>query len=116
MKLEAGGQQQNAVLSSRLRYQDRTLLWGRIQLYRDRIEIKGFGWTGWHSRTIQLTEVEMIDWRAGDRFNLDVLLYGGTLLTVGVNGAGLWKYQVEELAPNIKRATHPAPERLESAA
>ena len=53
------------LLSSRFRYHDRRMFFGRMQLFQDRIEVFGLHWSGIHRRTIPLSEVEQVEWWTG---------------------------------------------------
>ena len=94
------------LLSSRFRYPDRRMFFGRMQLFQDRIEVFGLHWRGMHRRTIPLSDVEQVEWWTGapDRVNLEIRLHTGEALPVWVQGAGLWKFKIEEHAERIDRS------------
>ena len=87
------------LLSSRFRYAHRRFLFSRARLYRDRITLWGLGWTGLHRRTISLRDVVRLNWRTDSHraANMTIYLRDAEPVRLWVNGAGLWKYEVDAL-------------------
>lgn len=87
-----------ALLSSRFRYARRRLFFGRARLYPDHIALFEIGWRGFRRRKIFLRDVERISWRTDSEraANLTLHLHHGDPIRIWVEGAGLWKYRVDE--------------------
>ncbi|MFQ5568477.1 MAG: hypothetical protein ACE5G0_02310 [Rhodothermales bacterium] len=90
------------LLSGRFRYAYRFLLFGRARLYRDRIVFSGMTWTSIHRRTVLLSDVARVSWRTNSERSVNMTLYlqNGESLRIWLNGAGLWKYRIEERLGN----------------
>lgn len=88
---------EHLLLTSSFRYADRRFLFGRAQLYPDRIELFGLHWTGIHRRTIALGEVVRLSWRTDSQrlANMTLYLQDDDPVRLWINGAGLWKYQID---------------------
>lgn len=105
-------------LTNRFRFGDTFVLWGRARLLADRVVLSWFGWSGLRRRTILLDEIERLDWWAafqGDA-NLTMTLRSGETLALQIEASGLWKYEIEERAPRLRRTTTDRPSPMASAA
>ena len=92
----------NVLRSSRFRYADRRTLWGRVQLYRDRLVFTSVHGTGICRRVIRLADVTALTWCDGARpgkANFSLTLKDGEVFNVWIKSAGLWKFEVESLMP-----------------
>lgn len=105
------------LLSSRFGYADRTVFFGRARLFADRIDLKGWSWTGRHRRVILLHEVEQVRWWSGRDHSANLVLYleDGGRVSLRVGASGLWKYQIEALLGRQLNVTDDLPEHLSSA-
>ena len=85
------------LLSSSFRYAERRFLFARIRLYADRIELYGLHWRGAHHRTIALHDVARLSWRTDSQRTANMTLYlrDDEAIRLWVEGAGLWKYQID---------------------
>ena len=88
---------EHLLLSSSFRYADRRFLFGRVRLYGDRIELFGLHWRGIHRRTIALRNVVRLSWRTDTErsANMTLYLHDDEPVRLWVEGAGLWKYQID---------------------
>lgn len=89
-----------ALLSSRVSDADRSLVYLRARLFRDRIEFRGLGWSGWYRRDVPLSEVERVHWRSGQPGAINFVIYVHDAASIKLHikkGGGLWKYRIEEL-------------------
>ncbi len=108
---------EHPLLSSRFRYADRRFLFGRIRLYRDRIDLFGLHWRGLHRRTIALREVARLSWRTDTErsANMTIYLRDDEAVRLWVEGAGLWKYQIDARLGNQLNVADDLPGSMPSA-
>jgi len=78
------------------------VLWGRARLYPDRIELIEIRWTGVRRRTILLRDVERISWRTDTQrtANISIYRHNDSPVRFWIQGAGLWKYQIDACLGN----------------
>lgn len=108
-----------ALLSGRFRSQGQRVFPGKISLYADRIVFCGLLWKGKAGRTLPLSDVASVVWHDGLRppeSNITLCLQDGSVVDFWVKSAGLWKFKIEELAPNLKPMENPLPEAIQPAA
>lgn len=87
---------EHPVLTSRCRYANRRLFFGRARLYRDRVVLAGWTWTGRYTRTIALADVQRIRWFSESSGpNFVFYLRDGEAVRLRLQAGGLWKCQVE---------------------
>jgi hypothetical protein len=67
--------------------EDRWLLWARVQLYPDRLELTGWSLAGWHQREIPLERVAVVD-HEDDRLQLG--LQSGETVSLLLEDPGRW--------------------------
>ena len=105
------------LLTSRFRYADRRFLFGRAHLYPDRIELFGLHWTGIHRHTIVLDEVARLSWRTDSQraANMTLYLRDDDPVRLWINGAGLWKYQIDARLGKRLNVTDELPGSMASA-
>ena len=117
MSREHNYQSEQCLLTSRFRYAHRRFLYGRAQLYPDRIELFGLHWTGVHRRTIVLGEVARLSWRTDSQraANMTLYLHDDDPVRLWINGAGLWKYQIDARLGNRLNVTEDLPGSMTSA-
>ena len=87
----------SVLLSSSFRYADRRFLYARARLYADRIEFYGVHWTGVHRSTIALHDIARLSWRTDSQrsANMTIYLHNDEAVRLWIEGAGLWKYQID---------------------
>jgi hypothetical protein len=86
----------DAVTSSHLHHVDRRWVWGRLLLDEEALHLRYVGGCNGRRR-IALAEIQSVAWSSEDyRRNLTLYLTNGTLCVLGVSGAGLLKYQLDE--------------------
>ncbi len=70
-------------------------MYGRARLYEDRIKLFTLRWRG---RTVYLRDVARVVWRTDSEESVNFLLFlhDGGVVPLWMNGAGLWKYWIEE--------------------
>ena len=85
------------LLTSSFRYAERRFLFARARLYWDRIELYGLHWRGVHRRTVALRDVARLSWRTDSlrSANMTLHLHNDEPVRLWVEGAGLWKYQID---------------------
>ena len=105
------------LLSSSFRYADRRFLFGRARLYWDRIELYGLHWRGLHRRTIALRDVLRLSWRTDSLRSANMTLYlrDEEPVRLWVEGAGLWKYQIDACLGNQLNVADDLPGSMTSA-
>ena len=105
------------LLTSSFRYADRRFLYGRAQLYPDRIDLFGLHWTGIHRRTIVLDEVARLSWRTDSQraANMTLYLRDDDPVRLWIDGAGLWKYQIDARLGKRLNVTDDLPGSMTSA-
>lgn len=64
----------------------------------DRIKLFTLRWRGVHWRTVYLHDVARVVWRTDSEESVNFLffLHDGGVIPLWMNGAGLWKYWIEE--------------------
>jgi deoxyribodipyrimidine photolyase-like uncharacterized protein len=82
------------VLSTRFQFRDPVLLWARMRLYADRLELKGWRVRGRYSRQIRLQQVLQADATSDD--SLLLWLSTGETVRFRVREAPRWKRTIEE--------------------
>lgn len=89
----------SVLLSSGFRYADRRFLYARARLYADRIELYGVHWKGPYLHTIALRDIARLSWRTDSQrsANMTVYLHNAEAVRLWIQGAGLWKYQIDAL-------------------
>ena len=97
------------LLTAPFRYPDQWMLFGRAKLFEDRISLFSIHLTGIRRRTLLLADLVGLEWWSGDQggANLHLDLKDGSSVLLWVKGAGLWKFNIQERAPNLKQ-TSPA--------
>ncbi len=108
-----------ALMSGRIRTECRGFISGKMCLYADRITIVEFTWKGAKRRAIPLANIASVRWQDGLRppdANLSLSLHDGSVVEVWVKSAGLWRFKIEELAPNLEAAPVIIPEAIQPAA
>lgn len=91
--------------TSPFRYEHRRTLWGRARLYRDRLVFDSVHGTGVRRRVIRLEAVAAVTWLDGRRpgqANFVLTLHDGETVSLWIKSAGLWKVDVEALAPDLR--------------
>ena len=108
---------EHILLMSRFRYAHRRFLYGRAQLYPDRIELFGLHWTGIHRRTIALREVVRLSWRTDTARSANMTLYlrDEEPVRLWITGAGLWKHQIDARLGKRLNVTDELPGSMTSA-
>ena len=94
--------EERVLLTSRFRCEHHRVLWGRARLYPDRIELIEIRWTGVRRRTILLRDVERISWRTDTQrtANISIYRHNDSPARFWIQGAGLWKYQIDACLGN----------------
>lgn len=107
------GEDAAAVRVTPFRYGDRRMLFARARLFEDRLELSGLHWRGWHQRTIPLSQIKSVDWWSGAESGPNFVLHlrNSDSLSLWMKGAGLWKYRIEEHAPNLTDEQSRRPDR-----
>ncbi len=87
------------LLSSRIRFLERGLIFGRARLYFDRIIVKGWTWQGRIRKTIRLKDVSSVNWwtLTDDGPNLSIGTNNGGSLAFWVKSPGVWRFRIQEL-------------------
>ena len=103
------------LLTAPFQYRDRWTLFGRAKLFEDHISLFSIHLTGLRRHTFPLADLVGVEWWSGNpdgNANLRLDLKDGRSLLLWVKGAGLWKFNIQEWAPNLeqtspKRVTKP---------
>ena len=80
------------VLSGRFRFHNPSLLWARVRLYKDRLELSGWQMQGRYVRRIPLQQVLQADVLKAD--SLLLWLSNGETVRLRVQGALRWKQAI----------------------
>lgn len=86
------------VLSSRFKPAERSLMFAFAQLRRDRIEFKGWSFSGRWSETIAISEIVDVEWWSGvaGQPNMRLLMKNGEERVFWLKEAGLWTYEIQK--------------------
>lgn len=86
----------DAVISSHLHHVDRRWVWGQLSIDEGALHLWYVGGRNGRRR-IALAEIHSVAWSSEDyRRNLTLYLRNGTMCVLGVSGAGLLKYHLDE--------------------
>jgi hypothetical protein len=90
------------LFTSSFRYPDRTLVWSKMALLEDRLELSGWGWRGRHHRVLPLEDIVGVQWWTGKgSANLRIRLKERAHVKLFVEAAGLWKHRIQARAPRL---------------
>ena len=103
-------------LESRYRRPDRWILYGRARLFQDHLAFFEIRWTGTHRFTIPLQDVTEVQWWSSDDTNLQIDARGRSSLRLHIDGAGLWKYEIDSLRGEQLETPGDLPSSISSAA
>ena len=90
----------DTLLSGRFRFRNPSLLWARVRLYGDRLELSGWHTRGRYLRRIPLQHVLQVD--APDADSLILWLSDGKTLRLRVREAPRWKRAIEQQQTGLR--------------